>query len=43
LEFPSRKESGRLGRGRYRATVVATDAAGNRSKEHTVGFRIVKK
>jgi hypothetical protein len=39
--------SGRLGRkalkrGRYRATLVATDAAGNKSKPKAVAFRIVR-
>ena len=38
--------SGRLGRralqpGRYHATIVATDAAGNASKPHTISFTIV--
>jgi hypothetical protein len=41
------KFSGRIGRralkrGRYRATITATDAAGNVSKPSSVAFRIVR-
>jgi hypothetical protein len=41
------KFSGRIGRralapGSYRATITATDAAGNKSKPRTARFRIVK-
>ena len=41
------KFTGRIGRkalkrGRYRLTIVATDAAGNRSKAKRLRFRIVK-
>jgi hypothetical protein len=40
--------SGRVGRtklrpGTYRATLTATDAAGNRSRARTVSFRVVKR
>jgi hypothetical protein len=39
--------SGRIGRralrpGSYRATIVATDAAGNRGKARTARFRVVR-
>jgi hypothetical protein len=39
--------SGRIGRralrpGRYRATLTATDLAGNRSRAHQVSFRVVR-
>jgi len=42
-----KKFSGRIGKralrpGRYRATLVATDAAGNRSKRKRLAFRIVR-
>ena len=41
------KFTGRIGRralkpGRYRLTIVATDAAGNRSRARRLNFRIVK-
>jgi hypothetical protein len=32
-----------LKRGRYRATLVATDAAGNRSKARRLAFRVVRR
>ena len=42
------KFSGRIGRralrrGRYRATLVATDEAGNRSTPRSVRFRVVRR
>ena len=40
--------SGRIGRralkpGKYRVTVVVADAAGNRSKPRSIGFRVVRR
>jgi hypothetical protein len=42
------KFSGRIGRsalrsGRYRATILATDAAGNMSTARTANFKVVKR
>jgi hypothetical protein len=37
--------SGRIGKlrpGRYRATLIATDAAGNRSRPKRVAFRVAR-
>jgi hypothetical protein len=44
----SKRWSGKIGRrrarpGRYRATLVATDAAGNRSKPRRLSFRVVRR
>jgi hypothetical protein len=40
--FGGRFKGKALQRGRYRATLVATDAAGNKSKKKTLTFRIVR-
>jgi hypothetical protein len=40
--FRGRIRNKRLGEGRYRATFVAVDGAGNRSTPQTLGFRIVQ-
>ncbi len=42
LVFSGRVGSKRLAPGVYRATIVVTDAAGNRSTPRHTGFRIVK-
>ena len=43
VAFSGRTKRGRLAPGRYRATVRATDAAGNRSKARTVTFTVVRR
>jgi hypothetical protein len=43
VKFTGRIGSKALRPGRYRATLVATDAAGNRSRPRTVKFRVVKR
>ena len=41
LEFSGRIGRRALKRGRYRAVITATDAAGNRSAAKSVRFRVV--
>jgi hypothetical protein len=43
VAFSGRTKRGRLQPGRYRATVRAKDAAGNRSKARTVTFTVVRR
>jgi hypothetical protein len=43
LAFTGRVGKRKLAPGRYRATITATDAAGNRSKPRTISFKIVKR
>jgi hypothetical protein len=43
VAFSGRTKRGRLAPGRYRATVRATDAAGNRSKARAVTFTVVRR
>ena len=40
-KFSGRIGSKKLSRGRYRAVLVATDAAGNRSAPKRLGFTVV--
>jgi hypothetical protein len=42
VAFSGRIGRRKLGRGRYRAAVVASDAAGNASRAATVGFAVVR-
>ena len=43
ITFTGRLRRKPLKRGRYRAVIVATDAAGNRSEVRTLGFTVVKR
>jgi hypothetical protein len=42
IRFSGRYGHKRLARGTYGATVTATDAAGNRSKPHSLTFTVVR-
>jgi hypothetical protein len=43
VKFSGRTSKGKLKPGRYRATLRATDAAGNRSKTRSLSFTVVRR